>query len=152
MFFFFFFTLQYKDEINLHTALCLKVHCISLYIFVILCTLCVWIWQWCMVQQGWLSGCSQHLAVTCKMSFMISVTGTLFPLKFLLWGPHLCSSGLTRGESVCQTWPNMIGRAIYPNTGREASQTHIHTHTCIPTDTNTNTYFPRFARSCKLPQ
>lgn len=59
------------------------------------------------------------------MSFTISVTGTLFSLKCLLWGTHLCSSGLTWGESVCQTQPYMIDRAIYPNIGRK------HTHNTL---------------------
>lgn len=54
-----------------------------------------------------------------KMSLAISVAGTLSCLNRLLWGAHLCSSGLTLGESVCQTQPNMMDRAIYLNTAVE---------------------------------
>lgn len=59
----------------------------------------------------------QNLPV--KMSLAISVAGTLSCLDRLLWGAHLCSSGLTLGESVCQTRPNMMDRAIYLNTAAE---------------------------------
>lgn len=67
----------------------------------------------------WLLPQTLHLPV--KMSFVISVTGTLFSLKRLLRGAHLCSSSLTLGESVCQTQLNMMDRAIYLNTGMEIS-------------------------------
>lgn len=53
------------------------------------------------------------------MSLAISVPRTLYCLNRPLWGAHLCSSGLTHGESVCQAQPNMMDRAIYLNTAVE---------------------------------
>lgn len=90
----------------------------------------IWIRAHCKVQPCLPSDCHPHPLFSHKMSFTLGVTGTLFPLKWLLWGAYLCSSSLTWGGSVCWAQPCLIDRAIYPNTGREVLEnTHIHIET-----------------------
>ena len=116
-----------------HTGLC---------VFVVLSELHVWIWGWCMAQPCLLRGCHPHLLFSRKMSFTISVTGTVFLPEMSPLGNSFVFIWLDVRGICLPDAAYMIDTAIYPNTGREASQTQTHTslhfNACAHTHTHTH--------------
>lgn len=126
-----------------HTCLC---------VFVVLSGLHVWIWGWCMAQPCLLPGCHPHLLFSRKMSFTISVTGTVFLPEMSPLGNSFVFIWLDVRGICLPDAAYMIDKAIYPNTGRKASQTQTHTSTHFNACAHTHTHIQRFLHSCMPPQ
>lgn len=148
-----FFFSHHTIKIHLHAVAAARVRAkhTGLCVFVVLSGLHVWIWGWCMAQPCLLPGCHPHLLFSRKMSFTISVTGTVFLPEMSPLGNSFVFIWLDVRGICLPDAAYMIDKAIYPNTGREASQTQTHTSTHFNAcaHTHTHTFRDFFTHACR---